>query len=232
MAFDMIIDNTYALSDKKIYMPTRPAIPPNTKRMQYIEIPGRDGTVSMFDGYDDRPFPIDFNIYDGTNVNKKLREVNPIFSNCKTIKFTDDPEIYYKVKEFKISDKERVFDKAYEFSAEVKIEPFDYLVEGSKVLTLTSSTTLVNPGTYYSVPALKIYGSGTINMSIGSYSFQIINVNGYVQINSALLECYKDTDPLGDKMSGKFPIFEPGSNAITLSSTITKVEIVPNWRFL
>lgn len=232
MAFDMIIDNTYALSDKKVYMPTRPAIPPNTKRMQYIEIPGRDGTVSMFDGYDDRPFPIDFNIYDGTNVNKKLREVNPIFSNCKTIKFTDDPEIYYKVKEFKISDKERVFDKAYEFSAEVKIEPFDYLVEGSKVITLTSSTTLVNPGTYYSEPTLKIYGSGTINMSIGSYSFQVTNVSGYVQINSALLECYKDTDPLGDKMTGSFPLFVPGSNKITLSATITKVELVPNWRFL
>ena len=232
MAFDMIIDNTYALSDKKIYMPTRPAIPPNTKRMQYIEIPGRDGTVSMFDGYDDRPFPIDFNIYDGTNVNKKLREVNPIFSNCKTIKFTDDPEIYYKVKEFKISDKERVFDKAYEFSAEVKIEPFDYLVEGSKVITLTSSTTLVNPGTYYSTPTLKIYGSGTINMSIGSYSFQVTNVSGYVQINSALLECYKDTDPLGNEMKGRFPLFVPGSNKITLSAAITKVELVPNWRFL
>ena len=232
MAFDMIIDNTYTLSDKKIYMPTRPAIPPNTKRMQYIEIPGRDGTVSMFDGYDDRPFPIDFNIYDGTNVNKKLREVNPIFSNCKTIKFTDDPEVYYKVKEFTISEKERVFDKAYEFSAEVKIEPFDYLVEGSKVLTLTSSTTLNNPGTYYSEPTLKIYGSGTINMSIGSYSFQVTNVSGYVQISSALLECYKGTDPLGDKMSGSFPLFVPGSNTITLSSTITKVEIVPNWRFL
>ena len=232
MAFDMIINNTYALSDKKIYMPTRPAIPPNTKRMQYIEIPGRDGTVSMFDGYDDRPFPIDFNIYDRTNVNKKLREVNPIFSNCKTIKFTDDPEIYYKVKEFKISDKERVFDKAYEFSAEVKIEPFDYLVEGSKVLTLTSSTTLVNPGTYYSEPTLKIYGSGTINMSVGSYSFQVTNVSGYVQINSALLECYKDTDPLGKEMKGSFPLFVPGSNKITLSSTITKVELIPNWRFL
>lgn len=232
MAFDMIIDNAYALSDKKVYMPTRPAIPPNTKRMQYIEIPGRDGTVSMFDGYDDRPFPIDFNIYDGTNVNKKLREVNLIFSNCKTIKFTDDPEIYYKVKEFKISDKERVFDKAYEFSADVKIEPFDYLVEGSKVITLKSSTTLVNPGTYYSEPTLKIYGSGTINMSIGSYSFQVTNVDGYVQINSASLECYKDTKPLGDKMSGSFPLFAPGSNKITLSATITKVELVPNWRFL
>ena len=232
MAFDMIIDNTYALSDRKIYMPTRPAIPPNTKRMQYIEIPGRDGTVSMFDGYEDRPFPIDFNIYDGTNVNKKLREVNPIFSNCKTIKFTDDPEVYYKVKEFTISEKERVFDKAYEFSAEVKIEPFDYLVEGSKVLTLTSSTTLNNPGTYYSEPTLKIYGSGTINMSVGSYSFQVTNVSEYVQINSALLECYKGTDPLGDKMSGSFPLFVPGSNTITLSSTITKVELVPNWRFL
>ena len=232
MAFDMIIDNTYALSDKKVYMPTRPAITPNTKRMQYIEIPGRDGTVRVFDGYDDRPFPIDFNIYDGINVNKKLREVNPIFSNCKTIKFTDDPEIYYKVKEFKISDKERVFDKAYEFSAEVKIEPFDYLVEGSKVITLTSSTTLVNPGTYYSTPTLKIYGSGTINMSIGSYSFQVTNVNGYVQINSALLECYKDTDPLGKEMKGSFPLFVPGSNKITLSAAITKVELVPNWRFL
>ena len=125
-----------------------------------------------------------------------------------------------------------MFDKAYEFSAEVKIEPFDYLVEGSKVITLTSSTTLVNPGTYYSEPTLKIYGSGTINMSIGSYSFQVTNVNGYVQINSALLECYKDTDPLGNEMKGSFPLFVPGSNKITLSAAITKVELVPNWRFL
>ena len=69
-------------------------------------------------------------------------------------------------------------------------------------------------------------------MSIGSYSFQVTNVSGYVQISSALLECYKDTDPLGDKMTGSFPLFVPGSNAITLSSTITKVELVPNWRFL
>lgn len=232
MAFDMIINNIYALSDKKVYMPTRPAIPPNTKRMQYIEIPGRDGTVSMFDGYEDRPFPIDFNIYDGTNVNKKLREVNPIFSNCKTIKFTDDPEIYYKVKEFKIKDNSRIFDKAYEFSADVKIEPFDYSVEGSQVLTITSSTTLFNPGTYYSEPTLKIYGNGTISMAIGTYSFQVTDVNEYVQINSALLECYKDTKPLGDKMVGSFPLFVPGSSSISLSSTITKVELVPNWRFL
>ena len=69
-------------------------------------------------------------------------------------------------------------------------------------------------------------------MSVGSYSFQITDVSEYVQINSALLECYKDTDPLGDKMSGSFPLFVPGSNKITLSSTITKVELIPNWRFL
>ena len=32
MAFAMIINNTYALSEKKGYITTRPAIPPNTKR--------------------------------------------------------------------------------------------------------------------------------------------------------------------------------------------------------
>lgn len=232
MAFDMIIDNTYNLSDKKIYMPTRPAIPPNTKRLEYIEIPGRNGTVSIFDGYDDRPFPIDFNIYDSENVNKKIREATPILLNAKTIRFTDDPDIYYKVKEFKLSDKERIFAEAYNFSADVTIEPFDYSVEGTQTVTLVGSTTLFNPGTYFSEPQLKIYGNGTINMSIGSYSFQITNVEGYVEINSDLLLCYKETDPKGDDMTGSFPLLEPGSNSINLSSNITKVEIIPNWRFL
>lgn len=232
MDFDIIINETYKLRDNKIYMPSRPAIPSNEERIEYNEIPGRDGSVSHSDGYKDREFPIDFNAYDESNVNNKMREINPIFINAKTIRFTDDPNIFYKVKQMRVADKERPFPTLYNFTVDTTLEPFDYLLSGTHKITAVNGDVIENQGTYMSTPIITVYGMGEVNISIGAYSFYIKNLNGSATINSEILKCYRGTENIGTQVKGSFPIFDVGSSKIKLPGNVTHLEIIPNWRYV
>ena len=230
MDFDIIINETYKLRDEKIYMPSRPAIPSNEERIEYNEIPGRDGSVSHSDGYKDREFPIDFNAYDESNVNVKMRKINPIFINAKTIRFTDDPNVFYKVKQMRVADKERPFPTLYNFTVDTTLEPFDYLLSGTYKITAVNGDVIENQGTYMSTPIITVYGMGEVNISIGAYSFYIKNLNGSATINSEILKCYKGN--IGTQVKGSFPIFDVGSSKIKLPGNVTHLEIIPNWRYV
>ena len=232
MDFDIIINDTYKLRDEKVYMPSRPAIPSNEERIEYSEIPGRDGSVSYSDGYKDREFPIDFNVYDESNVNNKMRKINPIFVNAKTIRFTDDPNIFYKVKQMRVADKERPFPSLYNFTVDTTIEPFDYMVSGTYKIQAKNGDVIENQGTYESRPIITVFGMGTATVSIGAYSFTIENLNSSATINSEIFKCYKGNLNIGTQVKGSFPLLEVGTNKIVLPSNVTHIEIVPNWRYV
>lgn len=232
MDFDIIINDTYKLRDEKVYMPSRPAIPSNEERIEYSEIPGRDGSVSYSDGYKDREFPIDFNAYDESNVNNKMRKINPIFVNAKTIRFTDDPNIFYKVKQMRVADKERPFPSLYNFTVDTTIEPFDYMVSGTYKIQAKNGDVIENQGTYESRPIITVFGMGTATVSIGAYSFTIENLNSSATINSEIFKCYKGNQNIGTQVKGSFPLLEVGTNKIVLPSNVTHIEIVPNWRYV
>ena len=231
MSFDVIIDGTINLSSKKVYMPYRPAIPANKKKIEYVEIPGRSGALTVFNGYQDRTLELPFNFYDKTNVNKKMRtDVSPIMLNAKTIKFSDDPDIFYKVKNVEIDDLDRKLEVVYSYTANVTIEPFNYSVNGSNAVTITKSSSITNSGTYFSEPKITLYGNGNLSVTINSYTFQVNNVSGSVIVDSDLKMCYAGGTT--KTMTGVFPKLDVGANKIKLSSNITKAVIVPNWRYL
>lgn len=232
MDFDIIINDTYKLRDEKVYMPSRPAIPSNEERIEYSEIPGRDGSVSYSDGYKDREFPIDFNAYDESNVNNKMRKINPIFVNAKTIRFTDDPNIFYKVKQMRVADKERPFPSLYNFTVDTTIEPFDYMLSGTYKFQAKNGDIIENQGTYNSRPIITVFGMGTATVSIGAYSFTIENLDSSATINSEIFKCYKGTENIGTRVKGSFPLFDVGTSKIVLPSNVTHIEIVPNWRYV
>lgn len=232
MDFDIIINETNKLRDEKVYMPSRPAIPSNEERIEYSEIPGRDGSISHSDGYKDREFPIDFNAYDESNVNIKMRKINPIFINAKTIRFTDDPNVFYKVRQMRVADKERPFPNLYNFTVDTIIEPFDYLVSGTYKIRAVNGDVIENQGTYVSTPIITVYGMGEVTVSIGAYSFYIKHLNGSATINSETLKCYKDTENIGTQVKGSFPLFDVGSSKIVLPGNVTHLEIIPNWRYV
>ena len=232
MDYDIIINETYKLRDNQVYMPSRPAIPSNEERIDFKEIPGRDGSVSYSNGYKDREFPIDFNAYDDTNVHIKMRSINPIFVGAKTIRFTDDPDIFYKVKQMRVADKERPFPNLYNFTVDTIIEPFDYMISGTYKIRARNGNVIKNQGTYASTPIITVYGTGEATISIGAYSFYIKNLNGSATINSEALKCYKGTENVETQVKGSFPIFDVGSSKIKLPGNVTHLDIIPNWRYV
>ena len=232
MNFDLIINNKYSMNENKIYIPSRPAIPINKKKVEYINVPGRDGSLTKFLGYDDRTIKIPFNFYESYNMPERVRKITSILLSAKTITFTDDLEIFYKVKNIEIEDVERKLKRFASFNISCILEPFDYLVDGTYKFEILNSKSILNYGTYESRPIIKVYGQGNIQVSINTHTFQVNNVDEYVIIDSELMRCYKDTVNKGNDMIGLFPVIDVGENQITLSSNITKVEITPNWRFL
>ena len=52
-------------------------------------------------------------------------------------------------------------------------------------------------------------------------------------INSEIQDCYdNEGNSLNEKMTGEFPRLKPGVNNIEWTGDVSKVEILPNWRWL
>ena len=55
---------------------------------------------------------------------------------------------------------------------------------------------------------------------------------GSLTLDSELKTCYFGNVAQNQNMQGDFPVFEVGSNTITLGSGITKIEIEGRWRHI
>ena len=92
---------------------------------------------------------------------------------------------------------------------------------------------VTNPGSIYSEPIIKIFGSGDINLTINSEVIKLKEVTNNIILDSVQQNCYNEaTDNLNSKMTGEFPKFEIGENNISWTGSVSKVEVIPNWRWL
>ena len=81
-----------------------------------------------------------------------------------------------------------------------------------------------------SLPLIRINGSGSGKLYIGSYILQINILNDYLILDSATQNAYKDTQNKNSDVSiSDFPTLQPGSNRISWDGGIASVEITPRW---
>lgn len=226
---DCYINKEISLNSMGVYLPSRPCIPANVKDFMVIPVPGRDSNLTVFKGWQDRILSIEFHVSDFESVSRKLREIRAILLNAKTIMFSEDMDVFYKIKNIEIPDIRRELSMLGAFTVNFMIEPFDYYSD-ENIITITDDIALYNMCTHTSKPRLKIYGTGNLQISINSQTFQINNVNSYVEVDTELMLCYEVTT--NKEYIGDYPVFELGNNNIILSSNITKVEIEPRWRYI
>ena len=99
--------------------------------------------------------------------------------------------------------------------------------------TLTASTSLLNnPGSVYSEPTITVYGSGEITLMVGTQIVELTDIEDSITLNTSLMEAYKGDLSMNSCMSGEFPTLLPGSNVISWTGNVTKVVVLPNWRYL
>ncbi|HDR6246174.1 TPA: phage tail protein [Bacillus cereus] len=211
-------------------MVDRPNIPTAKKKVEFIEIDGREsGALTKEKGYEDVEFTVEFNLLEDENIKPLLRKIKAWIMSAKIVSFTDD-YVYRKIKSVEIGDIENEIEEYGKFQVTFKSDPYEYAIE--QPFTLTAPATIMNQGTLHSLPKLTIYGTGNITIQINGISFQIKGVNPAVIVDSDLMECYYNTTPMNDKMVGKFPIFKEGENTISWTGSVDMVDIETRWRYI
>jgi len=224
---DIGIDNELA-SSYGLGLVGRPVIPTAKQKVEHIEIPGRNGSLTKKGAYENVPFKVKFNMLERENIKPFIRRAKPLLLQGRTLFFTDD-EVYRKIKHVEMGDITTEIEEHGEFEVDFTLDPFEYTEDVN--LKLTKPGVIYNPGTIESDPKFWIVGNGTFRITINDVSFQIKDVNGSVVIDSEVLEAYTDTISMNHKMVGQFPILGVGENTIEWSGTIQFMEIRPRWRY-
>lgn len=216
----------------KVKPKNRIEIPTPEQDVVHKEIRGRHGSLTRKYGFKDILLPVHFTIHQ-ESFKKTFRKAKVHLFNAKTLVFDDDNEVHYKVKSVQIETAENLVERFGEFTVIFTLDPFQY--ETNPIQTITSPTTLNNQG-YESAPYIKCFVSGTGKIYIGEQTLTINGVNGTIEIDSAMMNAYRNENGLitnlNDKMIGDFPVLVEGNNRISFDGDITKLEINPRWRWI
>ena len=198
---------------------------------------GRDGDVWVSDG-----------AYDTMEIKAKLRcrmtrmdEVLAWLTGSGTLVFSWARDRSYQARiEKKIDFKYTVpgLNPIIECEVTFSCQPFRYIYPAVEEFEITESdTTFYNPGTAFSLPRVKITGSGDFTVTIGTQTLQFEDVSSGIIVDSEIMDALSadGTALANDKMTGTPWTIQPGANTVTWSATspsaVTKVTILPRWRY-
>lgn len=202
----------------KIY--ERPPIPTPEQDVEHIQIRGRDGSLTKKHGYKDIPIPVIFNLME-ESAKDELRYIKSWILGAQTILFSDDT-VYYQVKSVDVGDIENDIEEYGLFTVTFTCAPFQYM--DMPALKKTTPFTLITPGTYKSLPKIKVTGSGSVTLTINGRSFQM-TLTDHINIDSELGYTYRGTAGMDNKVNGELPYLDPGTNIITWSGTVSEIEL-------
>ena len=205
-----------------------PSITKPEKQIEKIEIEGRDGFLT-----------VDYGAYQGTvkSVECTLNSGN-IGQICSWLNgngeliFSNEEDKIYKATIINQISFEKIIPILHTFIIQFECQPHKYSINNDIIVISQTPNAIFNSSTAQSKPIIKIFGSGSIELTFNSNVIQLTNVVDYVTIDSDLIDCYKDTVLQNNDMNGKFPIIDIGINTISWIGTVTKIEVTPNWRFI
>jgi len=195
---------------------------------EFISIPGRSGDIIN----QNRRFA---NIKVSYTVFLARKNVAALASDLRDIKgwLYSEPDRYHEITDsydaeyFRYGvisgnlDIEEQLNKVGSFTVTFNCKPYKYSFAGQEVLASgTRRLSVTNPTAFTSKPYIKIYGGGTVRLMIqpegeGTNLWTISAVDETIEIDSELMNCFKDTILKNDTVTGDgFPMLKPGTTTI------------------
>lgn len=212
----------------------RPSIPTPEANIEYITIPGRDGSMTIKNGtVKDIVIQVAFIFKTKPEwFQEKFRRAKAwlMSGGNGKMKFSDDTDFFYKVRNVVIGESERTVKRVGEFTAEFTCHGCQYLEEGEK--EQVPDEVKYNPY-FISHPIYKIEGEGVCRLSVNGNTMKA-NVGQNLTIDTELMIAYRRDGSLANtEVSGdydKLYLLE-GENSIEITEGF-KLKVVPNWRCL
>lgn len=228
--------NKNSFEDYGILIAKRPVIPSPKRRVAFVNVPGRNSNIKFDEGtYEDINIAVECTVKDRNHLSEKLDRIKGwLFNSGESeliFSFQDDRKYIAQV--INAIDFKPLYKIIGGFPILFTCRPFKYEVANSMVTIQSSGDTINNVGTVESEPNISVYGSGNIGLLINNEEILLKDVSGSITINSEIEDCYGiSNENFNIKMSGDFPKLVPGVNIIRWTGNVSKVEVVPNWRWL
>lgn len=213
-----------------VYIPSLPAA-----RGKVETPPGRNGELWMAEGcYDTITIKLQ------CRANKsKHSEIGGWLTGRGKLRFSSAPGFEFIGRVSKQVDFKQLTadsDPLIEFTVTFALQPFRYVYPAPAAQEITTSGgTITNPGTVFSQPEIKLTGSGDITLVVNGYSVEARSLADGAVIDCELMETFnlaKTASLNSSFVMDEFPVLRPGTNIITWTGSVTKVEITPRWRYL
>ena len=217
-----------------VYVQEQPPITMPKDRSTQTTIPGRPGSLTKLEGddvYDDLTLTATCFIRDPALI----PDITAWLKGGGTVAFANRPGGFYHARVSNQIPFEKILRGNPHCSFAVNFRcspPFWYVSNPDEVTITTSSYVLVNPGSIYAEPIIHVYGSGDATIIVNDTFVELEGIEDSIVLNSVIQEAYQGETLLNEKMEGEFPILKPGNNLISWSGSITRLAIIPNWRYL
>lgn len=206
------------------------------KDLEVIHVPGRNGDI-IIDKGSYQNVTREYDIAAGSLSETYQTIANRVSSWLHSASGYARLEDSYEPDYFRLAyyDEENTFTnilgKAGRATIKFVCKPQRYLKSGETPLLYTAASIITNNTSFQSSPLIKVTGSGSGSVVIGSYTISIDNISGTTFIDCELQDCWNGVNNWNSHvtMPNGFPKLVPGSNAITIQNGVEKVEITPRW---
>ena len=200
------------------------------KTFEKVNIAGNDKAEYREGTYE--PITLSIECYLKDRSPQKIREISKWLNSKSEGKLIlgNDPNFYYNARIINAIPINKVINLFGRFIIQFECEPFVYSLE-EEVITITSNTEIENKGITVSKPIYKVYGSGA-TLKVNNKEFNIYSINDYIEIDTELMECYKENISMNTNVKGNYTDLwlKEGKNTIEINGA-SKVEITPKWRY-
>lgn len=231
-SFDFRGKNSFL--DYGIYISKRPSIPSPKRRITNVVIPGKNSSLRFDENtYEDITITVECSIKDEILPDKidEIKEWLLSYGESDLV-FSNQNNKKYIAQVVNTIDFTQVLKYISKFIIVFNCRPFKYQV-ANNTITMIVQGSITNPGSIYSEPIIKIFGSGDIILTINSNVIKLKEISDHITLDTVQQNCYNEAiDNLNSKMTGEFPEFEIGENNVSWTGAISKMEVIPNWRWL
>ena len=231
----IVIFNGISSQDLHIQVQTEPDYDFPEKDYEVTHVPGRNGDIVIDQGswqnvsrkYN---LAMDAGKISYTEVASKLVQWLHSASGYARLEDSYEPD-FYRMAMYKDSGSiSNIYNKAGQIEVEFTCKPQRYFKSGEVADIFTTSTEYRNPTDFPAKPLIKIHGSGSGTVGIGTYTVTINDILDGMIVDSEQQDTYKDQTNCNSLVSiAEYPKLISGNNAISFSGGVTSIEIIPRW---
>ena len=231
----IVIFNGISSQDLHIQVQTEPDYDFPEKDYEVTHVPGRNGDIVIDQGswqnvsrkYN---LAMDAVKISYTEVASKLVQWLHSASGYARLEDSYEPD-FYRMAMYKDSGSiSNIYNKAGQIEVEFTCKPQRYFKSGEVADIFTTSTEYRNPTDFPAKPLIKIHGSGSGTVGIGTYTVTINDILDGMIVDSEQQDTYKDQTNCNSRVSiSEYPKLVSGNNAISFSGGVTSIEIIPRW---